>query len=135
MPSNSFTLEIGTYMIYCAAAASRTSTTVITQLGVGLFSANGDNTTTIPATLESVANLTVDAVSMGESKGTAPSDLYSNYIDLYTFKNLEGFSFLGPIVRVTIAGGTSGSIYIVPFVTADATACNVWVRWYIHKLI
>jgi hypothetical protein len=135
MTGSIFQLTAGTWMMYCNMTVYAVGYPPIFQWGVGFFSANGANNSLVPASINSVSNLTVQAIMNANNNNTSP-----NTTDAYTrFRVFNGsvapVSILGPVLRVVVTG-TSGNIFVVPLLDAQNNgAQGIRVNYYCQRIL
>jgi hypothetical protein len=134
--NNSFTLTEGTWMLYgCTVFSNNNNTVSYIFYEAHWTAANGANNATVPSALENVSNLTINAVVKGNSRTTVDNaNVYSSQSWLGNSQsNLS--SCMAPIVRVTIAAGTtSGAIYLVPYFEGTFNNARIWARYYAQRI-
>lgn len=122
LTNNSFTLTQGRWIIYPVGDFSNSGSAFYTRYDIGLYSANGADTSTEPAALSSVSGLTVVSVGPTKSKtfdeaGAAVNNAIVNGLPI--------------IVDVTAA--VSGSIFVVTNALMS-TAANARITAYANAI-
>lgn len=121
MTNNSITLSTtGTYMLFCGANFSQSGSAGYTAGGVGIYGANGADSSSVPTQLTATSNVTVNSAQATIS-------------GLHTFGVLESNGSLwnsGPIIITTAASVT---LYAVPY-AAMVTAANARITTYISAM-
>lgn len=119
MTGNSVTLTKGSWQVNAAVAFLDNGTTpAYTTVGLGVFGANGADTVTIPTSLASTGNLTVDGA------------LYTAGLQtLHLVPSSSSAIVNGPTIYVTVT--TSVTIYSVPF-SNHTTSANTRITTYLN---
>lgn len=119
MTGNSVSLTVGTWVLSASTAFLDNGTTpAYTTVGVGIFGANGADSSSIPTSLASTPNLTVE------------SAVYTSGLQtLHLVPSSSSAIINSPIIYVTVT--TTVTIYAVPF-SNHTTSANTRITSYIN---